>query len=307
MQDSVYALATSPNFAENGICFAACVTGLYRSDDGGITWRSAYDSLELDTVLTTAVAISPVFDADQTVFAGLPGSVLRSFDGGESWHVAPLPPPPPTISSLALSPNFVHDGVVLAGTVEDGVFRSADRGVRWARWNFGLLDLNVLAMAISPVFAKDETLFIGTESGIFRSTNGGRAWREVDFPTAFGPVISLQLSPNFSEDGILYAGTESHGLFVSSDRGKSWSSLGDDTAADSVNAIVLAPEFAVKKDLLIASGARLLISHDGGHSWSDWKAGLPTEQGILSIAAPQGIEPGAPLLIGLIDGGVLRI
>lgn len=71
--------------------------------------------------------------------------------------------------------------------MEDGIFRSANRGERWSPWNFGLLDLNVLALAISPCFESDETIFAGTESGIFRSTNGGRAWREADFPLSWHP------------------------------------------------------------------------------------------------------------------------
>ena len=39
VQDAVYALATSPEFARDGVCFAARNSGLYRSDDGGGAWR----------------------------------------------------------------------------------------------------------------------------------------------------------------------------------------------------------------------------------------------------------------------------
>jgi len=81
----------------------------------------------------------------------------------------------PLISALATSPNFADDGTILAGSIEDGVFCSMDRGVQWAAWNFGLLDLHVLCMALSPHFGRDETVFVGTETGLFRSTNGGHA------------------------------------------------------------------------------------------------------------------------------------
>ena len=47
LQDITYALATSPTFAQDGICFAARGSGLYRSDDGGVTWQSVYGTLEL--------------------------------------------------------------------------------------------------------------------------------------------------------------------------------------------------------------------------------------------------------------------
>ncbi len=308
IQDIVYSLATSPDFAQDSICFAARSSGLYRSDDGGLTWQDAYASLELDTSLTTAaVAVSPNFEADRSVFAGVLGGILRSVDGGQSWDIVPLPSPPPFVSTLVVSPNFAHDGTLLAGTLEDGVFRSADRGRHWSAWNFGLLDLNTIALAISPDFANDETLFVGTDSGIFRSTNGGRAWREVDFPSDFAPVLSLALSPDYATDGVLFAGTESCGLFYSDDRGHTWTRLGEGVVTEAVNAIILSPQFPVKRDLLALLGDALLVSRDGGQSWSDWQAGLRLEESMTSVVAPQGLDPGASLLVGLVDGSVLQI
>jgi len=307
-QDIVYSLATSPSFARDGLCFAACRSGLIRSDDGGISWRSAYDALDLDVPLaTTAVAVSPTYDSDQSVFAGVPGGILRSVNGGQSWLFAVLPSPPPIISTLVTSPDFSKDGTLLAGTVEDGIYCSVDRGAQWSAWNFGLLDLSVLSMAISPCFANDETVFVGTESGIFCSTNGGRAWREVGFPTEFAPVLSLVLSPGYAHDGILWAGTESFGAFCSDDRGQTWRRLGEDFVTGPVNAIVLSPQFPAKPHVLVMLSRTLLVSRDGGRSWSNWNDDLAIEQAMTCITAPQGLDSHAPLLIGLHEGGVRRI
>jgi photosystem II stability/assembly factor-like uncharacterized protein len=308
IQDIVYALAASPDFERDDLCFAARPGGLFRSEDGGHTWQDAYAALELEGPLpTAAVALSPNFEDDHTLFAGVAGGVLRSTDAGLTWQVSSLPSPPPFVSAMAVSPDFARDGTLLAGTLEDGVFRSGDRGAHWAAWNFGLLDLNVLAMAISPHFVQDETIFVGTESGIFRSTNGGRAWREIDFPTDFAPVLCLALSPTYAEDGLLFAGTEECGLFQSSDQGQTWSRLGEETVPDTVNSILLAPDFPTRPDLLVLLGDALLVSRDGGQSWSDWKPGLPTEQGLASVVAPQGLEANALLLLGLVGGQVLQV
>jgi photosystem II stability/assembly factor-like uncharacterized protein len=307
-QDVVYSLAASPNFAQDGICFAACQSGLYRSDDGGGTWGYAYDSLKLEEPLgTTAVSVSPDFDSDRSVFAGAQGAVLHSANGGESWGVVLLASPPPLVSAVAVSPNFAEDGTLFVGTMEDGVFLSSDRGAHFHRWNFGLLDLNVFCVAISPAFVEDETVFVGTETGVFRSTNGGRAWREVSFPIEFAPVLSLVLSPGYVKDGILFAGTDVCGLFRSDDRGQNWEHLGEGFVSDAVNSIVLSPMFPSTPDVLVAHGASLSISRDGGRSWAEWRAALSFEQGIASVAAPYGLSPDAPLLIGLAGGGVLRI
>ena len=61
-QDITYSISASPAFAQDGVCFAARASGLYRSDDGGTSWRFTYDSLKLNTALPTlAVVVSIVF------------------------------------------------------------------------------------------------------------------------------------------------------------------------------------------------------------------------------------------------------
>lgn len=307
VQDIVFSLATSPNFALDGLCFAARQSGLYRSRDSGRTWRSAYDQFNLGTLPTTAVIVSPAFETDKSVFAGVAGSVLRSLDGGQTWQVVMLGSPPPQISTLVLSPGFIDDEVLWAGTLEDGVFCSQDRGYRWAAWNFGLLDLNILCMAASPNFSNDETLFVGTGSGIFRSTNGGRAWREIDLDPELAPVLSVAVSPDHTKDGVLFAGTESCGLMRSSDRGNTWQRVGAEAITEPVNAIILSPEFHAKPDVLVLLSDAILISHDGGQSWSRLHSSLWSEYGATCVAAPDGLSPDATLLVGFMGGHIARI
>jgi photosystem II stability/assembly factor-like uncharacterized protein len=167
--------------------------------------------------------------------------------------------------------------------------------------------LNVLCMAISPGYVDDETLFVGTESGIFRSTNGGRAWREVDFSPDLAPVLSLAISPNYPVDTVLLAGTESHSLFYSQDGGNTWESLSAVAPGVTVNGILLSPEFPAKAHVLALLAEGLIVSWDGGHTWSKWGDDLPLEHGLTSVVAPYGLDPGVPLLIGLANGQVLRV
>ena len=306
--NTIYALTASPDFAADNTCFAAGAAGLVRSTDGGMTWQNAYASLNLDMALTTAsVAVSPSFANDDTLFAGVLGGILRSADRGESWQVIELPSPPPFVSVLAVSPNFERDGLLFAGTAEDGVFCSRDRGSRWNACNFGLLDLNVLDMSISPGFAVDETIFIAAESGIFRSTNGGRAWREVDFPVDVAPVLRLALSPKYANDGILFAGTEEHGLWMSKDRGRTWKRIAVDAITGSVDGILLDSDYPATPHLAILHDQQSLISYDGGQIWQSWPPQSVLERQLSCILAPNGLHAGAPLLVGLSKGGALRI
>ena len=320
--DMAYALAVSPNYASDGLCYVARRSGLYRSTDGGLTWEDAYDSLSLAAPLgTLCVALSSDMNETLHVYAGVLGGILHSMGGlsGAAWQISTLPTPPPLVSALALSPRYATDGTVLAATVEDGVFRSGDRGNKWQSWNFGLLDLDVYALALSPAFggplgtSGDETVFVGTETGIFCSTNGGRAWRETPFDTDLAPVLCLALSPDYARDGCLYAGTDENGLYRSTDRGESWTRVGaavpplSGTPAPSINALLLSPQYPDEPHILAMLADALIVSRDGGTSWESWAAGLDLNSGATCVAAPLGLAPGAPLLVGLGDGRVIKV
>lgn len=290
-QDIVYDLALSPTFGQDGICFAAKQSGLYRSGDGGQTWHTMYDTLEVsEPPLTTAVALSSDFADDNLVLVGVKGGILRTDDDGQTWRAMLFPPPAPLITTMVAAPG----GVFVVGTAEDGIFCSTDRGMNWSAWNFGLLDLNVFSIAVSSDFEEDETLFAGTDSGIFRSTNGGRSWREVSFPPDAAPVISLQAV----ETGVLFAGTESHGLFYSEDGGKTWARRGAKVVRDMVNALVARfPEQT--SDLALLTGTQLLISRDRGQTWEVQE---DIESGAAVMVAAAQIA-----LVGTVDGRVLTV
>ena len=301
--DFVYGMAVSPAFVEDGCCFAARTSGLFRSEDAGITWALAPQNLNLDAGLAAlAVAVSPAFRTDRMVFAGVAGGVLRSLDAGHNWEAIPLPSPPPVVTCLAVSPDIEQDGYLFAGTMEDGIFRSPDRGRSWHSWNFGLLDLRCLALAASPAFAEDETLFAATETALYRSTNGGRAWRETGLPLEASPVLSLALSPAFRADGVLFAGTDAGQFQRSRDRGRTWEVLGSSALDGSINAVLLSPEYPDRHHVLVLCDDCLWLSRDDGATW------VPLEgEGISAVAAPNGLGTGAFLLAGTVGGGVAHI
>ena len=207
--DAVYGLSANDTYI-----FAARGSGLYRSADHGASWQNMTSSIA-DHIATTVV-----ITANRTVIAGTNGAVLWSDDEGENWRLTGLASPPPLITSLAISPNYIEDGTVFAGTAEDGVFVSTDRGQQWVPWNFGLIDLDVDCLAISPNFLSDQMILTGTQTGIFQSQDGGKSWHETLFPMNTAPVLSLAFASNQ-----IIAGTESHGLLVSENAGKEWRTL----------------------------------------------------------------------------------
>ena len=298
----VYAFSAGNPFhpGESGTAFAGRSSGLLRSSDGGQTWEDALTSLELREPLPVTCVITPPHAGSAGgahVIAGAPGGVVRSVDNGQTWRAVVFHAPPPTVSALAVSPNYGEDQTIFAGTVEDGVFISIDSGLSWVGWNFGFLDLNVLCLAVSPDFTQDETIFAGTETGIFRSTNGGRAWREVEMPFGYSAVLALAYAPDFAHNGTLYAATEDQGVWVSTDRGESWALL---CAFDEpANAILV-----FGSEIVVATGSGLHHSTDQGHNWHIRCASPDDEREITAVLALQGMAPATKILIGYMSGEI---
>lgn len=218
-----------------------------------------------------------------------------------------FPPPPAVITCLATSPNYAQDGLLFVGTLEDGLFYSTDCGLHWQAGSFGLLDLKIFCLSVSPNLANDQTLFAGTHSGLFRSTNGGRSWREISLPSGYDAVLSLALSPHFAQDGTLFAGTETQGLLRSDNGGRSWARLGENILTDAINTVLFSPQFPRQPDILTLHGGTLLLSQDAGLSWQPWREAALAEKHVTTVLAPLGFDPGAPSLIGLLDGDILNI
>jgi photosystem II stability/assembly factor-like uncharacterized protein len=300
LRDYVYQFAASPTD-----WYAACASGLYRSQDKGSSWMIAYGSLSLKEPLPTLCVAAPIgSDGTPLIFAGLNGGILRSEDNGQTWQSLPMPSPAPTIASLAPSPDFAHDGILLAGTLGAGILLYKSYGSDLTMWNFGLLDHEVLCLSASPSFVKDQIIYAGVQSGLFMSGNCGRSWKDIDLPVGYEPVLSLAISTNFAKDGTLYIGTESKGLLRSTDQGGNWQRMGKEELFAPINAILLNSIHPKEGGMLVLHGDELLAASDAGDSWKRWEKDGSAERDVAAILAPQGLHADQPLLVGYINGEI---
>jgi hypothetical protein len=137
----VQSLVLSPRFTTDGMLFVGVLFGqLYQSLDGGFTWQDLSASLPAGTVWVRALVLSSDFERDGTLFAGLDEGVIKSTDGGRTWRPANAGlslkddnSKPPSVLSLAISPDYATDGTLFVGLVDHGVYKSVDRGESWAR------------------------------------------------------------------------------------------------------------------------------------------------------------------------------
>lgn len=171
--------------------------GVYKSTDGGITWRHA--GLGKTRTVTT-IRVHPA-DPDLVYAAALGDpfrpneerGIFRSRDGGESWEKILYRAPEAGAIDLAMDAN---DPAVLFATIWQ-VYRKP-----WQLWSGGPL------------------------SGMFKSTDGGDTWTEITRnPGLPGTVLgkmTVAVSP--ADSSRIYANIEAEdgGLYRSDDGGATW-------------------------------------------------------------------------------------
>lgn len=280
---SVSSVVLSPNFEKDGIALAATSAGLFRTQSSGQTWSLAMDGFSDPSALALAYGQ----DKDGTILlaSSEQGRLFRSQDLGARWVEIDQWAGLGIASAIAISPNFAEDKTCFVATV-NGIFRTLDDGESWQEASFGLLDLDVICLALAPDFAHSQTLWCGTAlGGLFRTRNAGRAWRESGEGLPDCAVQSISLSPNFVEDQTLFAGMEEGGVYRSQDGGRSWNLAGESLAEVGVNGLATVRNSAstVGDSLWAGSSVGLYSSIDGGETWKVELADLP----ILDLALAQ--------------------
>jgi photosystem II stability/assembly factor-like uncharacterized protein/DNA-binding beta-propeller fold protein YncE len=271
-------LAFSPAFSEDKTLFAALSIadrggGLYKSEDGGLSWRLA--SIGLTDLAAQEVVFSPDYGRDRTLFARtLRRGLFRSRDGGEHWEsLADRYAENATdwqLSALALSPNYGRDKTLLIGVQGEGFFRSTDGGETWQEV-FASAALE--RVVLSPNFGADRTIFVTLGGrGLFRSEDGGENWQAASLGLDFSQasLAAVAVSPDFAHNRTLYA--------------------------------LISPYYIAEEDR-----SRLYRSTDAGRSWQELLSGPPAAAQATSLALARDAAGDEVLFLGTMEGQVLQI
>ena len=197
---------------------------------------------------------------DRVLVGGAPHGVAYSINAGETWQGGWMDHVDSAVMSLTAAPDVTHSQVLLAGTEDKGILRSANNGEGWYVCNFGLESLNVLHICWAPpypahVWPRWQLAFACTDEGIYRSPASGRGWKRCRGAAGVFQVAAVDV--NFHTSHVVLAGTEDEGLWISDNKGHDFRRVPD--APQRVNALVALEQGG----FLLSDESHLWSSQDG--------------------------------------------
>jgi len=192
-QDAAPARAIVPS-SEAGGFYLAGWTGLYRSDDGGVTWSSVADRFPHKA----ATALLAVRGTPEALYAIVQGQPWASVDGGRRW-VRRGNGVSANLDALAAD---LRRPLRLWAAGADRLFRSDDGGATWDVVGASFPEANT---AVRGIAASDEAIVLTTDRGIYRSVDRAVSWMPIvdNLPAHLeaGPLVRDPVDPD-----TLYAG-----------------------------------------------------------------------------------------------------
>jgi photosystem II stability/assembly factor-like uncharacterized protein len=271
--------------------------GMYKSTDGGKTWKrlGAGEPALRDAQQITAIVVDPT-DADR-VFVAAEGhpygpnaerGVFRSTDGGERWErilykdentgaaELVMDPVNPRVLYAALwaarvAPWEVRSGasIYIPGS---GLYKSTDGGTTWKPLTRGLPGetLGRIGLAVAP--SDSRHLYANLEAdkgaGIYRSLDGGETWTLVNEDRRIGGrgpgAMGIAVAPD-NPDVVYVANTAA---WKSTDGGKTFAGWKGAPGGDDYQRIWINP--GNPRIIAMSSDQGAVVSLNGGDTWSSW-------------------------------------
>ena len=239
--------------------------GLFRSEDGGVSWTSSTAGVPRDWMNTTYwVVFDPkvrgLMWSVNSWTHDLPrpkmwrhnsvlrykGGVCRSDDGGKHWTKSNTGMDETGATHILLDPSSPVDARVLyVAGFGRGVYKSSDGGRTWALKNSGITQELPFAWRLARssngtlyvvIARRSEDGSIGNagDGALYRSTDGAENWVPVSLPEGTNGPNGLAIDPE-SPDRLYLAAwaraTGEHGdgggIFLSENGGKSWKNVLD--------------------------------------------------------------------------------
>src|SRR5437867_1109949 len=283
-------VGTGENNSQRSVSYGS---GLYRSDDGGKTWKNVglKTSEHIGRIVIDPKDSNSVYVAAQGPLWGPGGDrgLFKTTDGGKTWKkilnisdntgvtdVAIDPQNPETVYAAAYQRRR-HMFTLIDGGPESAIYKSTDAGATWNKLRAGLpaTDMGRIGLAISPV---DTNVIYATiesgdrKGGIFRSSDRGGSWEKRNEFDAGAMYYAHVVADPKNVDRIYVMNVF---LMVSDDGGRTLRRLGERSKHVDNHEIWIDP--ANNDHYLVGCDGGVYESYDRGANWF-FKSNLPLGQ-----------------------------
>jgi photosystem II stability/assembly factor-like uncharacterized protein len=203
------------------------------------------------------------------------------------------------INCIAFAP-----GVMYAGAATGGLWKSTNGGATWVNMEVGLPLLGISDIGIDP--QNPAIIYLGTGDrdhgdgpgfGVIKSTDGGLSFSQLVVDPIRDSLVISRLLINPQNPSIVLAAATS-GIYRSIDAGNTWSRRASAGSFATFYGMEFKPGdpsvvYAASNAIIIA-GNPILVSRDGGDTWTPVSGGIPnTNVSRVAIA----VTPAAPDLV----------
>ncbi len=273
----IAAVAASPQDA-NRVYAGSWGGGVYRSDDGGLTWRWASRGLGNLTVVSMAADPS---NPDIAYAGTYRGGVYKTIDGGSTWSEANQGIQGNAIVySMVVNPQ-VSQRVYAAtrGLSNNGgqpwagvTYRSDDGGASWysVLSNLGGSNYQDWTYMLAISRTSPSTLMAAThEHGIYKTTNAGSGWGAANNGITRFTTRGIGIGPTSASAGTAYTGVwTGEGAFKTTNLGGSWTQKSSGISGANIYGLDI--DYANPQKVYLATYNKGVMStSSGGNSWSN--------------------------------------
>lgn len=208
--------------------------GLYRSQDGGVTWSqlhapgiAQFSEVNMGPTRVTQLLFDPF--VEDTLWATVEiGGIYRSDDRGVTWRLLTNGLISGDVHGIAVTKTRAGVPRVLA-TTNRGLHVSEDQGETWrfmeldSPWQYGR-GVVVRPDDPSTVFLANGNGPPGNDGRLLRSRDGGDTWERLELPGDVNSTVWC-ISVHPSNPSLMFVCTNLGQLFRSVDGGDSWARL----------------------------------------------------------------------------------